>query len=120
MFQAQMLHANGTTSETSVLSPWFPRGGDNILFAADLVAQSTTDAKIDVELLTKNSEDTGEGALVAGSKLSLATRGVDFKTVDASLEELVRFRFTIDVAAAATDWVIFRVLQPSWYDAVEA
>ncbi|MEZ4495177.1 MAG: hypothetical protein R3C29_17915 [Dehalococcoidia bacterium] len=118
MFQAQMLHANGTATETAVYSPWFPRGGDNIIFAADLVAQSSGNGKIDIDLLTKNSEDTGDGTAVTSSTLSLTDPGVGSLLVRGTLEELVRFRFTLSTDADSTDWVIFRVLQPSWFNDV--
>lgn len=123
MFQAQMLHATGTgvqETETHVLSPWFPRGGDNIIYAADLVTQSTSNGVLKVSLLTKNSEDTGDGAAVSGSDLDVSTESVAIKQVNGQMKELVRFKFEVDKKAASTDWIMFRVLQPSWFDDVDA
>jgi hypothetical protein len=123
MFQAQYLPA--PTTPTEVFSPWMPRGGDYVRITAELVAKSAT-GQLVVKLFTKNSEDTSDGADVdSGTPTEIELTAVGRETVEwnpstgSGLKELVRYKF-IATGEAATDWVIFRVLAPVWFDAVTA
>ena len=72
MFEAQLLMV-----ESTVFSPWFPRGGDGVRATLDVVKISG--ATIKVELFTKNSEDTGDGDnadTTAGTKQNISRSSV--------------------------------------------
>ena len=117
MFDAQLLIVG--TEPVIVYSPLMGRGGDNLTLSLDVVA--IEGATIKVDIMTKNSEGTGNGALVAatGLPLTLSTAVQDNVTIGPDkLEELVRYRFT--VSGTKGDWVLFRMLNPVWFDSVKA
>ena len=110
MFEAQYLPAG-----VSVLSPWFPRQGDFLKATVDLVSR-TGSGEITVEVATKKKEDPGSGTVVAGQLVSSGI-GQDSKQWGPDvLEDLVRYKFTAPIG----NWVLFRMLAPVWFDAVEA
>ena len=119
-FEAQLLEG----ASTAVYSPWMPRGGDYIIATAELIALEAS-AQLDVKLFTKDLDDPGEGAQVNSAikiSISVAGRrdseewGFDGTT---GLKELVRYRYECRAATAAGS-VLFRMLSPVWFDAVDA
>ena len=112
MFDAQLLLKGST-----VLSPWFPRQGDNLIITLEIVARADTTTK--VEVYTKNQEDTGDGSLHAGGNINRNTVGRESKEYVGGLKELVRYKFTI-TGTADDDWSLFRMLMPVWFDSVKA
>jgi hypothetical protein len=121
MFDAQVLIATGTAY--SVYGPWMPRGGDGITMAIDVVTDNFSSGDITVDLVTKKSEEAGNGTAISGQTLTGTTGAVTEKTVAPNatqyLEDLVRYKFTVP-AATAGNFVIFRMLPASWFDAVKA
>jgi hypothetical protein len=112
---------------TTVFSPWFPRGGDFVTVTAELIAKSGGTLKI--ELFHKNANDPGDGANVdtAGTPKSItfnnptppvrtSTDWAKSATI-AGLKELVRYKFTM--TGSGSEWMLFRMLPPVWYDKVE-
>jgi hypothetical protein len=103
VFQGQYLF-NGDT----VYSPWIPRGGDNLTYSADLIAQNTSELK--VEVYTKNPEDIGDGDLITATEGSMTSSGLgpfsetisSTKTATEGIEELVRFKFTPTTSTPVT------------------
>lgn len=61
----------------SVLSDWLPRGGDNAIFRAQLVAAELSGADpvgtVSIKVLTKNSEEPGDGAEITAAAMSFTT-----------------------------------------------
>ena len=115
MFSAQYLPSGAT-----VFSPWFERQGDFLRATADL-AQLGSGAQLVVEVFTKNKEDTSDGTNAdsgATTKITLttATRGTtDWgPSLSPALKELVRYKYTV-----TTNWVLFRMLTPVWFNAVK-
>lgn len=117
MFDAQLLQPS------TVYSPWFARGGDNVICTLDLI-QLGGSASIRVDLYSKSQEDTGDGSPVdpSGSPVKIevnaagraqAEWSVDTVTSGFNLSELVRYKFTV-----STSWVLFRMLPPVWFDSV--
>lgn len=49
-----------------ILTDWFPRGGDNIIMRAQVIDRDGT-VGLEVYLVTKNEETTGEGSIVKES-----------------------------------------------------
>lgn len=119
MFEAQYLMTKNNTTGIVVFSPWFPRKGDNIQYAIDLI--EAVGAKISVTLFTKNTEDPGDGT-TTGSAISLTnTVGVTSEVLKQGVVELVRYQFNVVADASNTlGWVLFRMLSPVWFDSVKA
>ena len=125
MFEAQLLTAS---SSVEVYSPWFPRGGDSARFTLDVIkSHATSGATItfEVEAWTKNREETGDGAdadtSVSISSVSGRTTTEWLSTSSVGFKELVRYRFILgNSGKSGTVWILFRMLPPVWFDAVNA
>lgn len=124
MFQAQMLTANGTAGGSDVYSPWFPRGGDNMIATVEIISMSgSSPTGLTVEVWTKAKSDAGDGSgpltntASTTSFGSTSTAGRYSATYAANLNELVRYKFK----PGTTDgkWVLFRMLPPSFFDTVK-
>lgn len=115
MIQAQYLHVTGNDGATKeVLSPWMSRGSDNIRFTVDLIDASN--ASLTVQLLHKNSEDSGNGGstgATTGAQTSSGRYVVEFE----ELKELVRYKFIVTLGTG-TGYAFFRMLPPVWFDSV--
>lgn len=121
MFPAQYLFKGA-----SVFSPWMPRGGDNLRVTAQLVDNTQpgggNKTKLEVRVFEKNSEDTDNGedadistVISLDDPTTAGGIGVDEWN---GLEELVRYKFTC-VGDGEADYVLFRMLPPVWFDAVD-
>jgi len=122
MFDGQLLIQGST-----VYSPWFKRGGDSVRITVDVLEISG--ATLKVELFTKKADDAGDGSNAdsQGTPTNITRttvgRGTTTEwdqsvTATISLYDLVRYKFT--VTGSSTDWVLFRMLEPQWYDSAEA
>jgi hypothetical protein len=115
MFQAQYLFKGNV-----VLSPWMERGGDNLVITLDLVAQSQSTCTIKVEVLTKAKDIPGDGTTTpmtgAIETDSLGQTNKEFTGAN----ELVRYRFTSGNPTNPEDYdyVLFRMLNVTWFDDV--
>lgn len=89
MFEAQYL-----IGDRSVYSPWMSRGGDKLIITVDVMQLSS--GTLTVEPLTKNSEDTDDGAAVTGTALSItaASTTATSSSTFSGLEELIRYKFS--------------------------
>ena len=119
MFDAQLLiaKANGGENDYIVLSPWFRRQADNAVFTGEVV--ELDGGQVDVTVMTKNSEDAGDGTDVSGTISLGTTKGCDDEAFIGVLEEMVRYKFTVPNGTAG-NWVLFRMLPPVWFDSAEA
>lgn len=130
MYDAQTIQMQGDTS-TVVLSPWFPRGGDYGLFTLEAIKLSSSSAnlQIQIEMVHKNAADTGDGgSAIANSAFAVAGDATTLRvTKDMStavsgftgFKELVRYKITLLFSGGSgTNWAIFRMLPPVWYDKV--
>jgi hypothetical protein len=114
-----------------VYSDWFPRGGDSVLIRVQKVQSdsTTSDANVTVTLVTKNSEDPGNGdpvtfsstpaaLVVSGTATTTADDEVITLQVNSSttegLKELLRLKVTVDGTAA--EWTAVRILPPIFFD----
>ncbi len=131
MFDAQTLQLQGTGSagpSTVLYSPWFSRGGDYGIFTLEVIKMSDSSSAftLKVELVHKNSSDTGDGGSpISGSDFSIAGNASTWrvsKDVTAGFKELVRYKFTLSTtgspASTTTLWATFRMLAAVWYDKV--
>jgi hypothetical protein len=119
MFEAQLLIAKNQADGYEVYSPWFPKGGDNAEFTIDMVEiDNPNNITFGVEVLTKNSEDTGNGSVIASVSITTATGLTQFSlTAESTVKELVRYRYAPDEDSnSPRAWWLFRMLAPVWYD----
>jgi len=122
MFDAQLLFP-GSVPATGIMvySPWFPKQGDSLRATAELV--QVNGATLKVEAFSKNTEDTGDGTNAdAATNITLAATGrttAEWTSGTATLKELVRYRFKV-TGTVVSDWVLFRMLAPVWFDSVKA
>ncbi len=120
MFEGQILFKGCT-----IYSPWFPRQGDSVRLTLEVAAISG--ATIRVDLVTKNTEDPGDGLLADQTggggevKISVSATGRTNPEWRAGgnigLKELCRYKFTV-TGTNNYDWVLFRMLPPVWFDAL--
>ena len=113
MFEAQYLF-----SGDQVLSPWLERAGNYTRFSVDLVRNS--DARIEVRMYHKNRNEIGPGTPV-GPTVLLSTVGRGGRTAS-NLKELVRYHCkctSIGGSPEDYDYVLFRMLDPTWWDNVK-
>lgn len=120
----------------NVYSPWFPREADNAIFTVEEI-QSTDSGNLTVGLTVtiwhKNADEIGEGTEIATTWDPIS--GTNLSSIDVTgLREMVRFEYTVTGGAAygqttvntfgdpynldnaEVGWVIFRMLEPTWYD----
>lgn len=116
MIDGQLLYTDANTT-TSVYGPWFPRPADNAIFLLEIIARHISSGDLTMEILHKNSEDTGTPATAKASIVQGAV-GRHATTVT-GLKELVRFKFIMESSDDNDAWALFRALQPEWYDSVK-
>lgn len=124
MFQAQMLTATGVANAADIFSPWFPRGGDNMICTVEILSlPNTSPTGLTVEVWTKAKSDVGDGggALTNTASTtsfgSTSTVGRYSATYAANLNELIRYKFKPGTTEGK--WVLFRMLPPSFFDTVK-
>ncbi|HHK42335.1 MAG TPA: hypothetical protein ENJ50_07950 [Planctomycetaceae bacterium] len=116
MFEAQLLYGTST-----VYSPWFPRSGDYFIGTLDVI--SLDGATLTLEVFTKNQEDSGDG-VNADTSVSIRASAAGRASAEwgpddsGGIKELVRYKMT--ASGTDTQWVLFRILDPVWFDAVKA
>ena len=116
MFQAQMLIVGASSATTTVYSPWFPKGGDNLRVSAELVAVNA--ATITVKVYSKARDVTGDGSVVSPVSSNIALNAVGRDTKEyTGLNELVRYGF--ECSGSTGEWGLFRALPPVWFDTVK-
>jgi hypothetical protein len=117
MIEAQYLTTDRTAGEAIAFSPWFPKGGDKMLFFVDLT-QSLNGGQIQVELYHQNTNETGNGTLAATLAYTSAI-GVSQQSAS-DLKELVRYRYSVKLPEGTGHaHVLFRMLSPVFYDALK-
>ena len=108
------------STQIQVYGVWIPRKGDNMRLTAEVVANYATD--FTVEMLQKNYEDTGNGSSTGVSMNFNQATGR--QTVEVlGCKELVRVILTVDrgmsLEAGEVGLVLFRFLQPVWFETVK-
>jgi hypothetical protein len=116
MFDLQLLYVN--RDGYSLYSPWMERQGDlmALILSMDQFLGAPT-LKLDV--FHKNSDETGDGT-ATGATITVAASVVPGSTIASGLKELVRYKFTVlpsTESGTDGDWCLFRVLDPTWFDA---
>jgi len=107
-------------SPLEVFGIWIPRKGDNCRFTIEVVSNYATD--FTAEIYQKNYEDVGDGTTASVSvNFDQATGRQTMELLGA--EELVRFQLTLvrggDLKPEDVGIVMFRFLQPVWFEAVK-
>lgn len=122
MFDAQLLLSTGTNY--SVYGPWMSRGGDNVTYGIDMVKQTMSAGSFDIQLVTKAAEDAGDGTPITSPASTIVYEYDEtlvrlLLEVSGGMKELVRYKFTFTGVTTADQWVLFRMLPPSWFDSVD-
>jgi hypothetical protein len=100
----------------TVFTPWFYREADNAVFTYEIIGNPST-LTFTVTVEHKNTEDIGDGGNLSVS-WSPASNAAGFHTATASgLKEMIRFKLT--VSGSGTDGVLYRFLEPTWFDQAE-
>jgi hypothetical protein len=98
-------------------TPWFPRpdSATSAVFAVYVIKKGGS-GTINVEVFSRNNEDTDTG----GSSLGSITGGAQGPATDTiykasidGLKEMIRLKITI--GGSSTDWIHFAVLHPTFY-----
>ena len=78
----------------SVYSEWFPRGGDNAIVRAQLVATGSTSSDIVIKIYTKDSETVGNGGTALSTTIEFDGNDADglFKeeVLTGEFDEMIR------------------------------
>lgn len=105
--------------QTVISTPWFRRQGNAFTSTFEVGAISGTDVKLTIEVLEKDSDETGEGTVSSATGTNYrSTAGVStFRNTNC--KQLVRYRATLGTATAEpagtyTMYAIFRMLMPAW------
>lgn len=126
MFDGQLLFPGAVPATgIKIYGPWMPKGGDHVRITAECL--QVDGATLKVELFTKNSEDSGDGTNADSggvpTNITLNATGRTttewYSTGTVTLKEMVRYRFTV-TGAIQTDWILFRMLAPVWFNAAKA
>lgn len=103
---------------TTFYTPWFPKQGDNAVFAFELISSyyGASGGSFACTAYTKNREDLGSDG-TATIISSTITTGF-YQGVCTDLKELVRFKITVTPGSSITGAVgaTYRFLPPTWYD----
>lgn len=101
--------------KNGVYTPWMPVRGDRATFAIE-VMQKTSAITLTWRVETrKREEEPGSPIYVtASASVTGGSTGVFTEVSTGDALELVRYWFTTPGTANATDYVVFRALNPSW------
>lgn len=110
------------------LTDWQPRGGDGFILRAENIGDTGIDVAI--EILTKNSEETGDGLPITSNGtnpyqlvLTAASSGIKELIVEPSadanegVEELVRLKVSTS-GGSSSDWMLCRTFPLVWFEGV--
>lgn len=100
------------TSGTPYLSDWFPRQGDSLLAATEVLLVANGGVLF-VGVQTKDQEDPDSAASVLSST-SYTTEGT-YTLGAAACKELVRYVFIVSDGAGTDGYVHFRMLPAIWF-----
>ena len=98
---------------SDVYSPWFPREADNAIFTFETIDKDTASSPdLTVKVYHKNTETAGPGAELTAASAFASIDSTKYESGRfTGLKEMVRFKFSV-----TGSWVLFRMLQPTWYD----
>jgi hypothetical protein len=111
--QGEILFAgwSGTGDDDWAYTPWMPVRGDFATFGVQVLAISGVTLTWEVQ--TRTQEDPTVSTISTGT-LNLTTAVVGTTVNATACKQMVRYRFKTGGTASIANYVIFRVLQPSW------
>ena len=120
MIDAKMLATYTIDVSVEVWGVWIPRRGDNVVVPMEVVANYGT--YLLAEIYHKNYDETGNGAATGQSMVF--DQSVERKTITLlGAKELIRVKLTLqrggDLGEDEAGLVLFRFLQPAWFEAVK-
>ncbi len=117
MLIGQTILVPGEAAYVTYYGPWMPRGGNAFTAVLEIMKTSATGWVFNVEIETKNAEESDASATLLSSFQVLNTgtfRGAATGTgVATGCRELVRYKFYIR-GATSEQWIHFRMNPPIW------
>jgi len=104
------------SGNTIIYTQWFRRLADNARFAYEII-QSIGSPTFTVDVRHKDSENTSPDGASAGSSWT-SSGNFRLQTVS-GLKELFRFKLTLAASGGSTEAIIYRFLEPTWFDQAE-
>lgn len=99
---------------------WIPRKGDNLLFTLEVVKNYHT--TLTAEMFERNYDEVGDG-LFAGESVQFKAEEGRQSFTKLGAKEIVRIKLTIEryesLPKGEVGLVLFRFLQPVWFEAVK-
>lgn len=121
MIDAKVLATGIEEGPIQVWGVWIPRNGDNLILPVEVSANYGVD--LTVTLFEKSYADRGDGLSASASVNFDDATGRELLT-KLGVKELVRVQLTLGRAARLpvdeVGWVLFRFLQPVWFESVRA
>lgn len=103
------------TNVQTYFTPWFPKGADNGVFAAEVLLNTLdTEDPFVISVATKNLEDEGSAPYWAGDLEQLGSSAI-FEATCTELKQLVRLAITFQASSVGQGFVL-RALPPTWFD----
>lgn len=112
MFDAQYIFEG-----ESLLSPWLSRRADNLTIYLQVLKLSSSSTSLIVEVLEKDTADTGSGTPVPGSQEIDTTESGVFSSSMVGVKQLVRYKMSLG-SSSGSNYALFRVLPSVWFDSV--
>ena len=121
---------------TSLFTEWLDREADNAIFTYEAIYVFGS-AVLDVEVYTKNSEDTGPGTKITAITKTTSGRFTKLKITGNNLKEMLRFKIVVtgdpiggqllaptpctdaeelDISILAVSYAVYRFLETTWFD----
>jgi hypothetical protein len=120
MIDAKVLATGPRGSDPiTVWGVWIPRRGDNTIFTLEVVGNYST--LLTAELFQKDYADPGDGTSASASTSFNSSTGRQSFT-KLGCKEVVRVKLTLEpagVQSGEVGLVLFRFLQPVWFEAVK-
>ena len=104
------------SGSTIIFTPWYHRLADNARFAYEII-QTVGSPTFAVDVRHRNAEDTSPEGDSAGS--SWTTSGNFRLQTVSGLKEMFRFKITLTAGGASTSAIVYRFLEPTWFDQAE-
>lgn len=99
----------------TVYGVWIPRRGDNVRLTVEVVANQA--ATMVATLFQKNYDEPGDGTTTG---VALTFTSIGRQTMELlGAKELVRLQLKLDPSGTDVGKVLYRVLQPVWFETVK-
>jgi hypothetical protein len=108
---------------TTIYSPWVVRGADNVRATLNVI--SVNSLTLTVRLFSRPLDASGDGTEVDSTRTIVSTvagkRLQEWGVLTGNgLNEVVRYQFSTGSVVSPSAFVLFRMLQPVWFDTIRS